>query len=81
MKIYSPNKEYTGVSASVPFCNGAGETNDPHLIQWFKDHGYKVEESEAAPIEETLAAEIQTEEAPAEEASTETKPAGKKGKA
>ena len=81
MKIYSPNKEYTGVSASVPFCNGAGETNDPHLIQWFKDHGYKVEESEAAPIEETLAAEIPTEEAPAEEAPTETKLAGKKGKA
>lgn len=86
MKIYSPNKEYTGVSASVPFCNGVGETNDPHLIQWFKDHGYK---SEAAPIEETLveeAAEIPTEEAPteeapAEEASTEIKPAGKKGKA
>lgn len=76
MKTYSPNKEYTGVSASVPFCNGVGETNDPHLIQWFKDHGYKVEESEAAPIEETLAAEIPTEEAPAE-----TKSADKKGKA
>ena len=81
MKIYSPNKEYTGVSASVPFCNGVGETNDPHLIQWFKDHGYKVEESEAAPIEETLAAEIPTEETLAEEAPAETKPAGKKGKA
>lgn len=81
MKIYSPNRDYTGVSASVPFCNGVGETNDPHLIQWFKDHGYKVEESEAAPIEETLAAEIPTEEAPAEEAPAETKPAGKKGKA
>ena len=80
MKIYSPNKEYTGVSASVPFCNGVGETNDPHLIQWFKDHGYKVE-AEAAPIEETLAAEIPTKETPAEEAPAETKPAGKKGKA
>lgn len=43
MKIYSPNKEYTGVSASVPFCNGVGNTEDPHLIQWFKDHGYKAE--------------------------------------
>lgn len=44
MKIYSPNKEYTGVSASVSFCNGKGETDDPRLIQWFKDHGYDVEE-------------------------------------
>lgn len=44
MKICSPNKEYTGVSASVPFCNGMGETDDPYLIEWFKKHGYKVEE-------------------------------------
>lgn len=44
MKIYSPNKDYTGVSASVPFCSGVGETEDPHLIQWFRDHGYKVVE-------------------------------------
>lgn len=36
MKICSPNKEYTGVSASVPFCNGMGETDDPYLIEWFK---------------------------------------------
>ena len=48
MKIYSPNKEYTGVSASVPFCGGVGETDDPRLIQWFKDHGYKVEEESKA---------------------------------
>lgn len=47
MKIYSPNKEYTGVSASVPFCNGIGETDDPYLIGWFKKHGYKVEEAES----------------------------------
>lgn len=46
MKIYSPNKEYTGVSASVSFCNGKGETDDPRLIQWFKDHGYDVEDTE-----------------------------------
>lgn len=45
MKIKSPNKDYTGVSASVPFCNGVGETEDPHLIQWFKEHGYEVEET------------------------------------
>lgn len=47
MKIYSPNREYTGVSASVPFCNGVGETEDPYLIKWFRDHGYTVEEPEA----------------------------------
>ena len=45
MNIKSPNKDYTGVSASVPFCNGVGETEDLYLIQWFKDHGYEVEET------------------------------------
>lgn len=51
MKVYSPNKEYTGISASVPFCAGVGETDDPRLIQWFKEHGYKVEEDAGTPEE------------------------------
>ncbi|MDF2513730.1 MAG: Uncharacterized protein K0S04_3596 [Herbinix sp.] len=33
-KIYAPNKQYSGISASVVFVNGVG---------WFKDHGYEVE--------------------------------------
>lgn len=45
MKIYSPMKDYTGISASVPFCNGVGETDDPHLIKWFKGHGYRTDET------------------------------------
>lgn len=43
-KILAPNREYTGVSASVAFCNGIGETDNPTLISWFKEHGYIVEE-------------------------------------
>lgn len=42
-KIYAPNKDYNGVSASVAFARGVGETNSPHLINWFKEHGYTVE--------------------------------------
>ena len=49
MKIYSPNKNYTGVSASVPFCGGVGETENPRLIRWFRDHGYTVAEDEKTP--------------------------------
>lgn len=45
-KIYSPNESYTGVSASVAFSKGIGETEDKHLIEWFKEHGYKVEEEQ-----------------------------------
>ena len=50
MKVHAPNKNYTGVSASVVFCNGVGETDDPHLLEWFKSHGYETEEP---PKEET----------------------------
>lgn len=57
MKIKSPNRDYTGVSASVPFCNGVGETEDPHLIQWFKEHGYEVEETLEKASEEAEKAE------------------------
>ena len=44
MKIYAPVKDATGTWASVRFVNGVGETDNPRLIEWFKTHGYKVEE-------------------------------------
>jgi len=57
-KIYSPNNSYTGISASVIFADGAGETSDPALIAWFKAHGYRVEEPApaAALSQETVEA-------------------------
>lgn len=42
-KVYSPNKEYTGVSAGVPFAGGVGRCDDERLLDWFRKHGYKVE--------------------------------------
>ena len=62
MKICSPNKEYTGVSASVPFCNGMGETDDPYLIEWFKKHGYKVEEDSTEDSEEPTVENVESTE-------------------
>lgn len=44
MKIYAPNKQYSNISASVTFKNGVGETDNPRLIEWFREHGYIVEE-------------------------------------
>ena len=43
-KIYSNNKQFNGISASVNFVNGVGETKVSHLIFWFTEHGYIVEE-------------------------------------
>lgn len=45
MKIYAPVKDTNGVYASVRFVNGVGETDNPHLIEWFKNHGYSVEDN------------------------------------
>ena len=50
-KIICPNKEYTGISASVSFCNGVGETEDLRLIKWFKDHGYTVIDNGEVAVE------------------------------
>lgn len=54
-KINSPNKDYCGVSASVTFINGVGETDNPRLIKWFKDKGYEVED-EAVKAQEEIEA-------------------------
>lgn len=43
MKINAPNKQYNGISAGVTFTNGSAETDHPHLIEWFREHGYGVE--------------------------------------
>lgn len=43
MKIYAPVKDANGIYASVRFVNGVGETNNPALIEWFRKHGYRVE--------------------------------------
>ncbi|MDY6084632.1 MAG: hypothetical protein SPI25_05220 [Dialister sp.] len=53
-RIIAPNKQYTGISASVPFNRGVGETSSAYLIEWFKKHGYTVEDE---PVEETEAPE------------------------
>jgi len=43
-RIICPNADYTGISASVQFTNGVGETSDPYLITWFRENGYAVED-------------------------------------
>lgn len=50
MKIYAPVKDATGTWCSVRFHKGVGETDDPRLIEWFKSHGYKIEETKVADV-------------------------------
>lgn len=53
-KIIAPNKNYNGISAGVSFRDGIGNTEDRHLIAWFREHGYTVE---AEPNPEAAAAQ------------------------
>ena len=76
MKVYSPNKSYTGVTASVPFCNGQGETDDPYLLKWFEKHGYEVEKP-AAPEPKELEPEQPVAETMEEPVPEPVKPAKK----
>lgn len=45
MKIIAPNKNYTGVSAGVPFTKGVGDCSDADIIKWFERQGYAIQES------------------------------------
>ena len=63
MKIYTPVKGASGRWASVQFTNGVGECDDPKLIQWFKAHGYIVDNNWTAYDEPTITPkEIDNEE-------------------
>lgn len=66
-KIYAKNEEYTGVSASVGFVNGVGETSDPHLMEWFREHGYTVVDDEEETNEETSESTVKDDEEKIEE--------------
>ena len=82
MKVFAPNKQYTGTSASVPFLNGVGETEDPRLLHWFKSHGYEVEDlpEPEDPAKDPGKPQEENSEAPEENAEKEPDKEVKKGK-
>lgn len=55
-RIIAPNKEYAGVSAGVSFQGGEAHTDDPHLISWFRSHGYDVVEEKKESAEKESSA-------------------------
>lgn len=57
MKIYAPVENANGVWCNVKFINGVGETDNPHLIEWFKNHGYRLENSKNERVERTATAQ------------------------
>ena len=69
-KVYAPNKSYTGVSAGVTFVNGEGETDNKHVLEWFKSKGYSVGE-ELKEVEPDGESEVESE--PQEDGEAESK--------
>ena len=63
MLIFSKVPDFTGIRASVMFVNGQGNTDDPHLIEWFKNHGYVVGDGTPTEAEDTLGIGIDSSEA------------------
>lgn len=45
---------FNGYRASVLFRNGVGSTNDTRLIEWFRTHGYIVEDAIDKPVDKAL---------------------------
>jgi hypothetical protein len=63
-KILSPNPQLNSIRASVQFHNGVGETDDPRLIDWFREHGYVIDEETPQTITEAQPVEPQPEPEP-----------------
>ena len=51
MIIKAPNP-ITGLHVSLQFRDGVARTDDPWLIQWFREHGYQLEEETSCPKED-----------------------------
>ena len=71
-KVYAPLQNYNGISASVEFVNGVGETDNENLLEWFEEKGYTVEREEK-PKRAKKAKEVtdETSEETSEEANEE----------
>lgn len=63
MKIFTKVPDFTGIRASVMFVNSQGDTDDPHLINWFKQNGYVVADGQSTEVKETLGVAAHTTEA------------------
>lgn len=51
MIIKAPNP-ITSLHVSLQFRDGMARTDDPWLIQWFREHGYQLEEETSRPKED-----------------------------
>ena len=70
-KVYAPLKEYNGISASVTFVNGVGETDNENLLEWFEERGYTVEREKPKRAKKAKEVTEETSEGATEEVAEE----------
>ena len=70
-KVFTPLKDYNGISASVTFVNGVGETDNENLLEWFEERGYTVEREKPKRTKKAKEVTEETSEGATEEVSEE----------
>lgn len=53
MKVYAPVKTANGIYANTLFTNGVGETDNECALNYFRAHGYTIEETGRRTVERT----------------------------
>ena len=66
-KVYAPLQGYNGISASVTFVNGVGETDNENLLEWFEEKGYTVEREKPKRAKKSKEVTDETSEGATEE--------------
>ena len=70
-KVYTPLQGYNGISASVEFVNGVGETDNENLLEWFEEKGYTVEREKPKRAKKSKEATEEVAEGATEEVAEE----------
>ena len=70
-RVYTPLQGYNGISASVTFVNGVGETDNENLLEWFEEKGYTVEHEKPKRAKKSKEVTEETSEEATEEVAEE----------
>lgn len=84
MRVTTPVKDFTGTVVGVQFTDGAGDTDNPTALSYFRRHGYTVGEDTEASEDKTPETPVNEDVSVAEETTDEdtpvVKPAGNASK-
>lgn len=82
MRVTTPVRGFTGIVVGVQFTDGAGDTDNPTALAYFRRHGYTVSGEEHTPDSDDsdTTEEAETGDEETEEETPVVKPAGNASK-